>query len=394
MRSRSIAGTTLVCIVLLVAEGVAASPGPPLRPSGEGIFDLGLVDEGGAAPKRSPSLRRSYADHPSDGQRDPLVVAQDIFADPALVVAAELASDGVTATDHAGVMSYGGPLAGFPRLGSAFGMVANGDTNLANDPNASQSTSTDLVGAQTAQGADIAGLTITFNVPAFASPCLIVDVKMLSEEFPEFVGSQFTDTVVARIGDPTAPTVDAAGVVSAPGSFLLGIDGGLLGIDNAVASAKDAAGTTYDGATPAMVAQAPIAPGTPQTTVSFWTIDVGDSMFDTNLFLDHLRLVDSADCAPATFGPTIIAGFLRVAKRKIVVKGIVLPEVPGQKVIVRLFKKDKRWKQVARKRARLNAASIFRVKLPHPDAKRCAVLIRYPGDGRHEPALAGGRFPC
>jgi Ca2+-binding RTX toxin-like protein len=59
-------------------------------------------------------------------------------------------------------------------------------------------------------------------------------------------------------------------------------------------SADNALGTTYDGATPIMRATTPITPGVHAIYLSVY--DAEDSIFDTSVFVDNLRLRN----APAT----------------------------------------------------------------------------------------------
>jgi hypothetical protein len=144
------------------------------------------------------------ADHiPGEGSRDFLTTARAMFADPAQVTAADsIPGTDPGDSDHLGIMaSPPGSFASFPTNGPDFGMISTGDTDRMNDPNAEQDLSTILTGQDTNAGEDLVGLSITFNAPAGAN-CLNADVKLLSEEFPEFVGSQFNDFAGASLRTP------------------------------------------------------------------------------------------------------------------------------------------------------------------------------------------------
>ena len=113
-----------------------------------------------------------------------------------------------------------------------------------------------------------------------------------SEEFPEYVGSQYNDFAIARVNNTTPPAVDTTtNTPVAPGNFLLDGFGAQLTINNNfLVNLGNAAGTTYDGATPTLRAQTALAPGTPAQSVSFWVGDMGDSIYDTTLFVDNRKI--------------------------------------------------------------------------------------------------------
>ncbi len=76
--------------------------------------------------------------------------------------------------------------------------------------------------------------------------------------------------------------------VNAPGNFAFDGGGNLISVNTADFSAAEAAGTTYDGATPLLRAATPITPGPHSIYLSIF--DQGDSGYDSTVFLDALRL--------------------------------------------------------------------------------------------------------
>ncbi len=129
-------------------------------------------------------------------------------------------------------------------------------------------------------------LRVDLDVPA-GSNCMTVDYRFLTEEFDEYVGSDFNDGFIAELA-ATNFLVKADGSVEAPRNFAIGPDGGITTVNNAGTSADNAFGTTYDGATPVLRATTPVDPGAQE--VYFSIFDASDSIYDSTVFLDNLRL--------------------------------------------------------------------------------------------------------
>lgn len=178
-------------------------------------------------------------------------------------------------------------LAGFPTDGPTFGILTTGDVNLADDPNNSESSGADL--SSSARGAfDVSILKIDLTVPATQN-CLRVDFRFLSEEYPEFVDSGFNDGFIAELD--TSNWSVSGSTISAPNTFAFDSNSDVISINNSGVvsmTAANAAGTTYDGATPQLVAQTPITEGA--HSVYFSIFDAGDHIYDSAVFLDNLSL--------------------------------------------------------------------------------------------------------
>ena len=180
------------------------------------------------------------------------------------------------------------PLAGFPTSGSSYAILSTGDATLASQPNdAPDSAADDGGGAVRGDGEfDVTTMKIDVRVPQDAN-CLSFDFKFLSEEYPEYVGQQFNDAFVAELDTSDWSTSDAT--IDAPHNFAFDPAGNPISVNATGATsvnAANAAGTTYDGATPTLRAATPVTPGAHSLYLSIF--DLGDSGFDSAVFVDDL----------------------------------------------------------------------------------------------------------
>ena len=142
-------------------------------------------------------------------------------------------------------------------------------------------------------------LKIDLDVPPLAN-CLSIDFRFLSDEYPEWVGGDFNDGFIAELDNSTWTTSGAT--ITAPDNFAFDPSSSLISINGAGATsmtAGNAAGTTYDGATPLLSASTPITPGAHSLYLSIF--DVNDRGIDSAVFLD--RLVLSTTDAPGPASP-------------------------------------------------------------------------------------------
>lgn len=199
------------------------------------------------------------------------------------------------------------PLTTFPTDGETFAILTSGDVTLADDPNSSGSSGADLGSA--ARGAfDVTVLQVDLTVPPLGPNCLRVDFRFLSEEFPEFVDSAFNDGFIAELdpGEGQEWSVSGSEII-APDNFAFDSEGNVVSINSsgvASMSADEAVGTTYDGATPQLVAQTPITAGV--HSVYFSIFDAGDGVLDSAVFLDNLSLgtETAGGCEPGVISET------------------------------------------------------------------------------------------
>lgn len=189
------------------------------------------------------------------------------------------------------------PLGGFPLSGSQYMMLGNGNVLSADDSNSSQSTSRNA-GGPTIRGArDVTIFRINLQVPANAN-CLSLRFRFLSEEFPEFVSSEFNDAFIAELDDTTWDTnTIGSPQITAPNNFAFGEQGKLISVNGTgttAVSAAQAKGTTYDGATRKLRASTRITPGKHRLYLSIF--DQGDRQYDSTAFIDKLTLANRASC--------------------------------------------------------------------------------------------------
>ena len=226
-------------------------------------------------------------------------------------------------------------LALFPLNGPNYGVFSTGDVNSVELPNSSDSTSTDNGGDGGGHGTvanDLVTLRIDLNVPQDKN-CLTVDYRFLTEEFPEFVGSQFNDAFLIEV-DATDFTVDDGGKVTAPSNIAFGPDGNVTTVNAAGTSSDNALGTTYDGATPIQRATTPITAGAHSVYITIY--DASDRVFDSTAFVDNLKLrtADPSNCKRGAAPGGAENGSCQGEAPTVIVSGGVASGTKGDDVIL------------------------------------------------------------
>lgn len=219
------------------------------------------------------------------------------------------AADGLTNcsfsgdTDAAGVFSeYSLNL---PTEGSTFAVLSTGDVDDIKLLGSSQPgcgsdgycISTDLAAAAASDdGNDATFLTLNFTVPASAN-CLSFDFEFLTEEYSQWVTSKYNDYFYAcfagNCNDTNTIAYDDDGnIITVNNNFF---DGSLIP-PNAFGDAGNEGGQTKRLTTTAIV--------TPESniTLTFEVGDIGDSVWDSAVFLDNLRIRyrEPGMCTPGT----------------------------------------------------------------------------------------------
>ncbi|MEJ7583172.1 MAG: choice-of-anchor L domain-containing protein [Acidimicrobiales bacterium] len=118
---------------------------------------------------------------------------------------------------------------------------------------------------------------------------MTLDLRFLSEEFPEFVGQSVNDAFIAEVDNSTWTT--SGSTITAPDNFAFDPTGEVISINSSGAtsmSADEAAGTTYDGATPLLSASTAVTAGAHHLYLSIF--DQGDTIYDSAVFVDGLGL--------------------------------------------------------------------------------------------------------
>jgi hypothetical protein len=184
------------------------------------------------------------------------------------------------------------PIAPFPADGGTYAVLSTGDAALADQPDQSgaypsvpDDGSTPGGRGDTAQ--DVTVLSIPVNVPAGAN-CLSFDFRFFSEEYPDFLNSNFNDAFIAEL-DATTWTSAGSVIDGLENDFALDSSGKPLTVNSAQAglSAPNAAGTPFGGASAPLRAKVVVTPGA--HTVYLSVLDLSDMSYDTAVFVDALR---------------------------------------------------------------------------------------------------------
>ena len=189
----------------------------------------------------------------------------------------------------------------FPPTARPSGSSPPGSPTTAGSPTPKGNLGTELGGTSKLNGRDLTQLRVNLNAPA-GTNYISFDFAFYSEEFPEFIGSSFNDVFVAEIG---ASNITASGnQVAAPNNFVKDPNGNMITVNNAFGvTAENAAGTTYDGATPRLKTQTAINSGQP-VVLNLSIADLGDSRYDSSVFVDNIAFSNNPNCVTAT-GPTL-----------------------------------------------------------------------------------------
>jgi hypothetical protein len=211
------------------------------------------------------------------------------------IPAESIVSASIENSDPGGVGIGTGPLGGFfPRQGSTFAILSTGFASTAGSPDSSGSTSTALEGLNNSQGNDVVQLRLTLAPPVGAT-CLAFDTAFYSEEFPEFVHSQFNDAFTAEIGGSDLQIINNQ--VVSPLNFAFDTEGNPVSVNTVFGVSPDT-GTTYDGATPVLRAFSPLEPSEFNKVELVLTIqDLGDPYYDSAVFLDNFAWLFGANCS-------------------------------------------------------------------------------------------------
>ena len=190
------------------------------------------------------------------------------------------------------------PLSSFPTHGSTFGILTTGNSQFADDPNTNVPDNSGPADDKTADdgGGNVRGNTdfdvtvmkVDFDVPSSAN-CLTLDFQFYSEEYVEYVNTAYNDAFIAELDNSTWDT--SGSTISAPDNFAFDPSNQVISINssgNTSMSLANAAGTTYDGATPLLQASKQVGPGAHSLYLSIF--DQGDRILDSAVFLDNLRV--------------------------------------------------------------------------------------------------------
>lgn len=202
----------------------------------------------------------------------------------------------------------------FPTASGTFAILATGKAADASLPNDSESHTSVLTGLDNSQGNDLVRLHLQLDVPDVAN-CLAFDFAFYSEEFEEWVNSQYNDAFTAQLKDSSLSIVTDTDVspfpfVVAPGNFAFDENSNFIDV-NTVFGVTTATGTTYDGVTPLLRAKTAVTGG---SVIDLYLSiqDLGDSLWDSAVFLDNFFWSSDVDCVADTLADTDSDGLLDV----------------------------------------------------------------------------------
>jgi hypothetical protein len=186
------------------------------------------------------------------------------------------------------------PLADFPTDGSSFGVLTSGNVSAVPAPGTFASTDNAGGPVRGDTDMDVSILKTDFTAPG-GSNCLTFDFKFLSEEFPDFVGGSVNDAFVAELD--TSNWTTASNVITAPNNFAFDGNGDVVSINSTGVGGMTPAGgtgTAFDGGdnqgagTQVLHASRQVTPGA--HSLYFSLFDQGDTVYDSAVFLDNLRV--------------------------------------------------------------------------------------------------------
>jgi hypothetical protein len=187
-------------------------------------------------------------------------------------------------------------IAKFPTRGSHFSILSTGNVKSSPRKNKAPDLSHDNKGPTIRGTRDAVMLRLKFRVPSDAN-CLSFEFKFLSEEFPEFVDSDFNDAFIAELDKTTWDSKRSSAVVDSPRNFAKDSNGNPIRVNtvgDAAVKRRHARGTTYDAATRTLRAQRRVSSG--RHTLFLSIFDQGDRQYDSAVFLDGLKFRKRDGC--------------------------------------------------------------------------------------------------
>jgi hypothetical protein len=190
-------------------------------------------------------------------------------------------------------------LRGFRPHRRTFGVLSTGDATLLDDPNEQDDLSTDNGGQPFRGGAiDTVVLRLDLRAPRRAN-CLSFKLRFFSEEYDEFVDTEFNDAFIAEVGrslwrsDPADARLQRLRNNFARDRRFRPIS--VNGTGAFAVNGPRSAGTTYDGATSTLTARKRVRPGR-RVKLFLSILDQGDNEYDSTVIVDRLNIRRRARC--------------------------------------------------------------------------------------------------
>lgn len=180
----------------------------------------------------------------------------------------------------------------FPIESETFTVLSTGKATEADRENLEENLTTTLDGLNNENGHDMVQFWLELQVPEGVN-CAGFDFAFYSEEYDEFLNSEYNDTFTAEKGDSDLSIV--GNEVIAPNNFAFDEDGDIISVNTSFGTSPDTE-STYDGVTPLLHAETPVDPGTVEKFI-FTVQDLGDSLYDSAVFLDAFRFSKEVNCA-------------------------------------------------------------------------------------------------
>ena len=166
------------------------------------------------------------------------------------------------------------PLANFPGKDfKPYLVLSSGIANTVGDPNTSGSQGTDLGAGGTID--DAVSLLLTIPIPP-GTKVIGFDFTFLSEEYPEFVGTNFNDFFSVKLNGVEIAKDTNNNPITVNNDFF--------------SDFLTPTGTFFDGQTPPLRAFSAIPAGATSITLQLTLADVGDGIYDSAAFLNHFTL--------------------------------------------------------------------------------------------------------
>lgn len=141
---------------------------------------------------------------------------------------------------------------------------------------------------------DVTILRIDLLAPA-GTDCLQFDTQFFSQEYPEYIGTQYNDAFVAEL-DVNDWLVTGGTTINAPHNFALAPGNKILSVNSGLTwSPALAAGTAFvspHGGTGKYTVSKPTTAGAHSLYLSIW--DMSDHVLDTAVYLDRLKMFNSS----------------------------------------------------------------------------------------------------